>query len=238
MTIFDPHEVGTVCFRDLMIAFSLTMRCALKDRLNWSFRLYDIEDEGKVDNDDLISIIVRLCEYTKSAKIYWSKGGPKRNRNRLTQINEDSVAPTSPAPVAKSGTPVKTGKEKMARAATVTVIEENLGNVKILSNKMSDRVGPGKRKRHHHHHHPQDPEKAKESDKDQDDSAEKAKEDEVNPDLDEQERERAKEVVKYLDADNDGFVSKDEFVQGCLDDEDFFGIAPSLHGDLIWGTLF
>ena len=190
------------------------------------FRLYDTEDEGRVDRDDLANVIVRLCEFTKCAKIYWSRGGSKRSREMLKKTLEVAEKPVTP-------TKSKEKPPASNKNATATGLEENMSNVKILSSKMEGRVGTGSKKKK------QKPEKVEEPAAPEPEAKPEEEEEElVFKELDEEEKLRAKEVVKYLDANGDGFVSKDEFVQGCLDDEDFFGIASSFHGELIWGQLF
>ena len=38
LSLFDPKNTGTVFYRDLLIAFSLSMRGTPKERLTWVYR--------------------------------------------------------------------------------------------------------------------------------------------------------------------------------------------------------
>jgi hypothetical protein len=44
-------------------------------------------------------------------------------------------------------------------------------------------------------------------------------------------------VVANLDADGDGFITREEFVEGCLMDGEFFKLVDNFNGDLIWGSM-
>lgn len=69
MSIFDPIGVGTISFRELLITFALSMEAPLIEKLNWTYRLYDEEGQGEIYLDDLVQIVWKLCELTKSAEI-------------------------------------------------------------------------------------------------------------------------------------------------------------------------
>ncbi len=51
------------------------------------------------------------------------------------------------------------------------------------------------------------------------------------------EKEKADRIVRALDKNKDGFVSKEEFVKGCKELDIFEGIASGLKGDVLWGEL-
>ena len=47
----------------------------------------------------------------------------------------------------------------------------------------------------------------------------------------------AKYIILSLDRDSDGYLTKDEFVEGCLADGDFMKLVNNFNGELIWGEL-
>ena len=51
-------------------------------------------------------------------------------------------------------------------------------------------------------------------------------------------KKRAEEVVKQLDLNRDGYITEDEFVQGCLIDGDFFKLISCFDGVIpVWSDL-
>ena len=47
---------------------------------------------------------------------------------------------------------------------------------------------------------------------------------------------RAKELFHALDANGDGVVTEDEFVDGCMSDEAFVKVMDEFSGEFLWGT--
>ena len=52
-----------------------------------------------------------------------------------------------------------------------------------------------------------------------------------------EEKALAKSAVRNLDANHDGLVTKEEFVEGALEDDEFLSIVNTFNGELIWGEL-
>lgn len=61
MVVFDRADAGTISFRDLLLAFSLTMKGEEVERLRWMFRFYDEEEDVRlgVDTEDMAKVIAR-----------------------------------------------------------------------------------------------------------------------------------------------------------------------------------
>lgn len=56
--------------------------------------------------------------------------------------------------------------------------------------------------------------------------------------LDEVEKALAKKVVAHLDKNGDGRITREEFIEGCLSDNDFLCLLQCFNGEIIWGNLF
>ena len=72
--VFDRDDSGQVSFRELLIAFCLTMKAPMKDKLNWAYRLYDTEGIGEVDRDELANMVINLAESNLKAENYVLSG--------------------------------------------------------------------------------------------------------------------------------------------------------------------
>ena len=46
---------------------------------------------------------------------------------------------------------------------------------------------------------------------------------------------RARELFDALDANGDGVVTEDEFVEGCMSDEAFVKVLEEFTGEMLWG---
>lgn len=55
--------------------------------------------------------------------------------------------------------------------------------------------------------------------------------------MNQEEKAIAKYIILQLDQNRDGYLTKDEFVEGCLADGDFMKLVNNFNGELIWGEL-
>ena len=63
------------------------------------------------------------------------------------------------------------------------------------------------------------------------------KEQEEEKELAKEEREQAVSLAKFLDSNRDGFVSRDEWMDGCVECDVFSGLGEGIRCDVIWGGL-
>jgi hypothetical protein len=45
-------------------------------------------------------------------------------------------------------------------------------------------------------------------------------------------------MIEHIDDNGDGYLTRDEFVEGCLEDEEFMSIVGLFDGRMVWGELF
>ncbi|XP_059082410.1 neurocalcin-delta A-like [Tigriopus californicus] len=135
MSIFDPMGVGTISFRELLITFALSMEAPLIEKLNWTYRLYDEEGQGEIYLDDLVQIVWKLCELTKSAEVLLKDGPPKAIERNEEQNEEVETLVRSKATPKDHNSSIPPPAPKQAE------------NIKLLSNKLGHRVESAKQKR-------------------------------------------------------------------------------------------
>lgn len=53
----DSDRSGSIDFKKFMLALSVTSRGNIDERLEWAFRLYDADGDGKITYNDMLPVI-------------------------------------------------------------------------------------------------------------------------------------------------------------------------------------
>ncbi|XP_067292939.1 guanylate cyclase activator 1g [Pseudorasbora parva] len=64
---FDTNKDNVIDFMEFVAAIHLVLRGNLEDRLKWSFRVYDKDDSGKLDKQEVKRIIRIICQLKKNS---------------------------------------------------------------------------------------------------------------------------------------------------------------------------
>ena len=206
------------------MTFAMCMQATPEEKLHWLFRLYDIDQNHSIDEDEMTEVFERLYKVALGAE---NVAGPPK-------------PPTPPPPPPE----VKKYKNKGKRNS---VAVEDLG-VKRLSSKMnkSDRKYTGLKKRPTKEQRKAAQEAAllKQQEEEAALAAAEAAEQEKLNNIEEDEEEkfdpvaRAEEIFRDLDVNGDGSVDEDEFVTGCLSDDNFLFMLENFSCEFLWGDGF
>ncbi|KAK7117448.1 hypothetical protein R3I94_022880 [Phoxinus phoxinus] len=63
---FDTNRDDVIDFMEFVAAVHLVLRGNLEDRLKWSFKVYDRDDSGKLDKQEVKRIIRIICQLKKN----------------------------------------------------------------------------------------------------------------------------------------------------------------------------
>ncbi|XP_059402366.1 guanylyl cyclase-activating protein 2-like [Carassius carassius] len=63
---FDTNRDDVIDFMEFVAAIHLVLRGKLEDRLKWSFKVYDKDDNGKLDRQEVKRVIKIICQLQKN----------------------------------------------------------------------------------------------------------------------------------------------------------------------------
>ena len=121
--VIDKDKFGYISFQDFVLCFSLTSDGNLKDKCDFAFRLYDLDNDGKISKKDMTAVLTALYDLSGITDRKGKKAPAKKVEEIIKKINttynlntQETLA-SSPAEAAAEQSPADA-------AAPVPVAEE------------------------------------------------------------------------------------------------------------------
>ncbi|XP_042901188.1 Kv channel-interacting protein 4-like [Parasteatoda tepidariorum] len=92
---FDPNKNGAITFKDFITCLSIMCRGTLQEKLEWAFKLYDINGDGRITKKELTDIVCSV--YALMGRKSYSHVEDKALREHVNKtfekmdINKDGV---------------------------------------------------------------------------------------------------------------------------------------------------
>lgn len=111
--VFDSEENGQVSIRELLIAFSMSMKGTPREKLHWAFRLYDADESDTIEEDELEDVFCRLFTIAKNIERAAEEArNPKPKKPRTPTPPPPEPEPESPPTPKKKTSDNKKAKSK------------------------------------------------------------------------------------------------------------------------------
>jgi Ca2+-binding EF-hand superfamily protein len=90
--LFDEDNGGYICFKEFILAISITTSGDLVKKLNLAFKLYDIDKDGYVNKKEIVKIMdAMFCLINFHDDCFYDEKESKKYRKWLNLLAEDTV---------------------------------------------------------------------------------------------------------------------------------------------------
>ncbi|KAK3090369.1 hypothetical protein FSP39_011270 [Pinctada imbricata] len=80
---FDSDGDGKVDFREFLVGLSVTASSNLEKKLRWAFKMYDIDGNGRISKDEILSLMTAVYKMTPQIKKPSDVSTPEKMTKKL-----------------------------------------------------------------------------------------------------------------------------------------------------------
>ena len=79
---FDKNKDGQIDFREFVMSISITSRGTLEQKLQWAFKVYDIDEDGYITRKEMLEIVKAIFKMSRHNSL-----------SSTLSVSEDAVSP-------------------------------------------------------------------------------------------------------------------------------------------------
>lgn len=90
--MFDENQNGKIEFSEFIRALSISSRGTMEEKLIWSFRFYDLDNDGVISRNELLLVVSAIFEMLGgSAKMPPDEDTPEKRVNKLFSLMDKNL---------------------------------------------------------------------------------------------------------------------------------------------------
>merc|ERR1712130_733331 len=87
---FDADKSGTIDFKEFLMAIDVTSAGTPREKLLWAFRMYDVDGNGVIDQDEMTKIVQAIYDMLGQGAVKPTDTAEERAKNIFNRMDENN----------------------------------------------------------------------------------------------------------------------------------------------------